>query len=743
MKDGLLNIIHSQPAPNENEVGGFKNLERNTWQLATINPDGTQLAQWGGRSSTYFFGQIANHAYGGGFAPDGSFYANFFPMNNMTEAAGFGGIRQYQRGPNGYRGIIGVTVRNDSTQPLVRNNPPSHGVYRSSYAAEPEVLPDGRLLISLATDIRQDYGLYTVNSDGSGLTLLYDNPGTTELRARVLQPRPLPPVIADQITQVASLLPPLAEGPYDRDGTFTYQALNVYFNAPVDTDILSAMPVGSAGTIRFYIDHQRWQQNGSNESLDWPILLREVLVQPDGSITTSAPANVPLFEQARNIKLGYTVPLTGNNALPVEFGGAAHVTGMNFGRPGEVSRCVGCHTGHSMIPVPANPADAQWTNLAPGAAITYSSLDTSLPNGKGLTDRRVKMQVPFEARRKYWMSRSGLTPNTQWVQLTFPVPITVRTVRLYNIPSVDSSIRVMQTTVRLYADTMGIQNVATTTSGPLSENGTDVAFNSVLARSIRIEFNSVNGSAAGLGEVEIIARGEDDIAAGTTGVFRPSNGLLYLKNSNTTGFADIAINYGRSGDYPVVGDWDGDGDDTIGVYRNGSFYLRNSNTLGVADMVFPFGQPGDQPIAGDWDGDGDDTIGVYRPSTGQFLLRNSNSAGPEDARFNLGNRGDVGIAGDWNGDGIDTTGVFRPSNGVIFLKNANASGFADIALNYGSPGDKPIMGDWNNDGIDTIGIYRNGRFYLRNSNTVGVAEIVFGLGIPGDMPIAGNWDGIP
>ena len=58
MKDGLLNIIHSQPAPNENEVGGFKNLERNTWQLATINPDGTKLAQWGGRSSSYFYGQI-------------------------------------------------------------------------------------------------------------------------------------------------------------------------------------------------------------------------------------------------------------------------------------------------------------------------------------------------------------------------------------------------------------------------------------------------------------------------------------------------------------------------------------------------------------------------------------------------------------------------------------------------------------------------------------------------------------
>ena len=106
----------------------------------------------------------------------------------------------------------------------------------------------------------------------------------------------------------------------------------------------------------------------------------------------------------------------------------------------------------------------------------------------------------------------------------------------------------------------------------------------------------------------------------TTGVFRPSNGALYLKNSNTTGFADVQINYGVGGDYPVVGDWDGNGTVTIGIYRNGSFYLRNSNTIGFADIVFPFGAPGDQPIAGDWNGDGRDTIGVYR--NGTFFLRN-------------------------------------------------------------------------------------------------------------------------
>jgi hypothetical protein len=114
----------------------------------------------------------------------------------------------------------------------------------------------------------------------------------------------------------------------------------------------------------------------------------------------------------------------------------------------------------------------------------------------------------------------------------------------------------------------------------------------------------------------------------TTGVFRPSNGLLYLKNSNITGFADAALNYGLPGDYPVVGDWDGNGTTTIGIYRDGYFYLRNANTIGFAIVVFAFGQPGDQPIAGDWDDDGVDTIGVFRPSNAQFMLRNSNTEAP-------------------------------------------------------------------------------------------------------------------
>lgn len=486
------------------EPGGKFNMERNSWHLASINPDGTGLVQFAGRSNSRFHGALVNHAYGGSFAPDGTLYANFFPMTNGTEASGFGGIRRYQRGPNGYTHVIGITTRDESVQQFVATNPNSYGVYVGNYAGEPEVLPDGKLVISWAQDAKQDYGLYTINADGSGLTKIYDNPGTTELRTRVIRSRPVPPIIPDKVTQVASLLPPLEQGPYDIDGRFTFQALNVYFNAPVDVDIFNALPVGSANTIRFFIDHQRSQQTGSIEAFDWPILLEEVLINPDGSVTARPPANVPLFEQIRSAQPGYDVPLTGSNALSFESGGAGHVAGENFGRPGQVATCVGCHVGHTMIPVPANPADAQWTNLATGAVVTVSS--TGAGAASGINDRRVHMSVP-KGNKRFWVSGSG-SPNTQWVQLTFPVPVTVRTVRLYNPSSADSSIAVQDATVRLFSDAAGTQEVASNNSGPLSGQGTNVNFNEVLAKVVRIQFNSVNGNAAALGEVEVIARAE-------------------------------------------------------------------------------------------------------------------------------------------------------------------------------------------------------------------------------------------
>lgn len=121
----------------------------------------------------------------------------------------------------------------------------------------------------------------------------------------------------------------------------------------------------------------------------------------------------------------------------------------------------------------------------------------------------------------------------------------------------------------------------------------------------------------------------------TPGQYRRSDGRVYLRNSNTQGIADTWFFFGNPGDRPVIGDANGNGRDSVSIYRPSEqrFYIinklgANGGGLGAADYFFTFGNPGDRPVMGDYDNDGVDTIGIYR--SGEWYLRNANSAGPHD-----------------------------------------------------------------------------------------------------------------
>lgn len=105
------------------------------------------------------------------------------------------------------------------------------------------------------------------------------------------------------------------------------------------------------------------------------------------------------------------------------------------------------------------------------------------------------------------------------------------------MPASDSSVNVNNTTVRLYSDAAGKNQVASKASGALAETGTDVTFNSVLTRVVRIEFTSVSGSTAGLAEVEVIARGE-----GISSVTVPKVSSITRADANPTGASSVRFN---------------------------------------------------------------------------------------------------------------------------------------------------------------------------------------------------------
>ncbi|MEP7285704.1 MAG: glycoside hydrolase domain-containing protein [Chloroflexota bacterium] len=234
----------------------------------------------------------------------------------------------------------------------------------------------------------------------------------------------------------------------------------------------------------------------------------------------------------------------------------------------------------------------------------------------------------------------------------------------------------------------------------------------------------------------------------TVGIFRPSAAIFYLRNTNTTGPADLSIPFGTATDLPIAGDWNGDGIKTIGIYRSstGQFFLADSNIPG-APIVYSLvlGAPGDLPMVGDWNGDGKDGVGVFRPSNGLIYLRDTLTTGFADFQMVLGVPGDVPVAGDWNGDGQDSPGVYRPSYTSFYLSDqvCNCSVFANYSAALGIAGDSPFAGDWNGDGITGIGVFRpsNGLIYLKNMPTSGYADLSLVFGIPNDKPIAGYWAG--
>jgi serine-aspartate repeat-containing protein C/D/E len=245
--------------------------------------------------------------------------------------------------------------------------------------------------------------------------------------------------------------------------------------------------------------------------------------------------------------------------------------------------------------------------------------------------------------------------------------------------------------------------------------------------------------------------------------------------------------FGLPGAIPVVGDFNGDGKDEVGVFYKGEWFLdlNGNGQWDAEDLWAKLGDEHDRPVAGDWDGDGKDDIGIFGPQWPGDPVQLEHEAGlpdqdnqriaklraknvppnPEEATdgerllrltaqgkeradlidhvFQFGGNNDIPIAGDWNGDGIRSVGVFRDGKWHFDMDGDGRWSDGDKTAMFGQKGDIPVVGDFNGDGTDEIAIFRGGKWIIDSNNNrqIDPSDRTLDFGQAGDKPIAGDFDG--
>ncbi len=240
----------------------------------------------------------------------------------------------------------------------------------------------------------------------------------------------------------------------------------------------------------------------------------------------------------------------------------------------------------------------------------------------------------------------------------------------------------------------------------------------------------------------------------------------------------------------LSGDFDGDGIDEAVRFAAGQWFidLNGNGIWDDGDLWARLGTELDRPVVGDWDGDGKDDIGIFgrrwngddsrirrdpglpdpanvrrrhldrRTNTpadavesrdDERIVRRGNGplrADAVDHVFAYGEQPDTPVAGDWNGEGIDQIGVYRAGQWRLDEDGDGRWTSRDEPVTFGQPGDTPIVGDYNGDGIDEIGVIRDGVWIVdsdgdRRLTGNDLRIVVTGERTEDALPVVGDFSG--
>jgi len=202
----------------------------------------------------------------------------------------------------------------------------------------------------------------------------------------------------------------------------------------------------------------------------------------------------------------------------------------------------------------------------------------------------------------------------------------------------------------------------------------------------------------------------------------------------------------------LIGDFNGDGVDEAVLFIGGQWFvdLNGNGRWDRGDLWIRLGTELDRPVVGDWDGDGKDDVGIFgrmwqhdewrirrdpglpdpantrrrqmrredlipvrhrdhEEASHRWLARSQDGnlvADAVDHVFQYGEQVDTPIAGDWNGDGIDQIGIFRSGQWLLDDDGDGRRAATERPTDFGRPGDEPVVGDFDGDGIDEIAVVR-------------------------------------
>jgi hypothetical protein len=203
-------------------------------------------------------------------------------------------------------------------------------------------------------------------------------------------------------------------------------------------------------------------------------------------------------------------------------------------------------------------------------------------------------------------------------------------------------------------------------------------------------------------------------------------------------YATYPTGFGTTGAQWVMGDWDGNGQKTPGVYSAGAFYFTNNIGYTTTWSSIWIGLVGRPVVAGKFSGATNDCIGAIDSANfppfgiayAMYFTCNFTGGPTPTLTFQWlsvllpDSQGHTGAAqftaGEWNSDGIESIAI-RRSSYIAFTNTPPTTQNAEFTLAqfFGAPSAVSygtlVSGDWDSNNVDSFGlVYSNGAFYRRN-----------------------------